>query len=154
MFKSLSLFTGNALVAAFSELFSVSISHSKNVVCLNSLICATVTWDWFAEFEALLLRFNAEEDFVSLFKRLTFVLPEIDSRRSIVVESGRICVEMLLVDNLVVFVVITSVEFPYGHWINWLLQIWSAFQIIKPGKRSYQFHLPSYRCLVCVKLRQ
>lgn len=128
LFKGISLFSGNACIAASSELASVSIGHSKNVIGLNSLIRATITWDRSSELVTLLLLFNSKEDFIGLVKWLTFCLSEIDSGWSVIEESCTVLVEVLLIDNGITFIILASVEFPDGHWIDWLLQILS-FQI-------------------------
>ena len=66
MFQGLSLFGGDALVAALCELFSVSIGHTENVVGFYSLVGSTVAWNRFSEGEALFLGLDAEEDLVCL----------------------------------------------------------------------------------------
>lgn len=131
LFKGVSFFSSNASIAAFCELASVGISHSKNVVGLNSLICATVAWDWFAQLVSLFLLFDAKEDLVGLVDGLALWLPQIDTGWSIVEESCCVLIEVLLIDDSVIFIISASVEFPDCHWVDWLLQIWSAFQISK-----------------------
>ena len=64
LLKGVSLFTFNAAIAALCELFGICISHTENVIGLNSLVGATVPWDWFAEGQSLLLVFDTEKDFV------------------------------------------------------------------------------------------
>ena len=81
-------------------------------------------------------------------------MSEIDSRWSVVVESFSVLFEVLLLDNWVIFVLFTSVEFPDGHGVDWLLQVLLAFQISQTRKRSYNFSLPSYRCLPCDRLQR
>ena len=65
MFKGFPFFALDSLVATFCEILGVSIGHSKDVVSLNSLVCATVARDWFTDLMALLFVLNAEEDLVS-----------------------------------------------------------------------------------------
>ena len=78
------------------------------------------------------LLFDAKEDLVGFFERLALWLSQIDAGWSIVEESGCVLIEVLLIDSRVMFIILASVEFPDGHWVDWLLQIWSAFQISKP----------------------
>ena len=131
LFKGITFFSSNACVAAFCELASVGIGHSKNVIGLNSLIRTTVAWDWFAEQVTLRFLFDAKEDITGFFEGLALWLSQIDAGWSIVIESGCVLCEMLLIDDWVILIIVASVEFPDGHWIDWLLQIWSAFQIDK-----------------------
>ena len=79
MFECLALFGGDALVAAVSKLFGVSVGHSKNVVCLDTLVCATVTWNGCAKFKAILLCFNSEEDIVGCLEGLSLISIKLDA---------------------------------------------------------------------------
>jgi len=64
LLKGVSLFAFNAVIAALCELFGIGIGHTENVIGLNSLVGATVPWDWFAEGQSLLFMFDTEEDVV------------------------------------------------------------------------------------------
>lgn len=121
LFKGITLFSSNACVAAFCELASVGIGHSKNVIGLNSLIRTTVAWDWFAEQVTLRFLFDAKEDITGFFEGLALWLSQIDAGWSIVIESGCVLCEMLLIDDWVILIIVASVEFPDGHWVDWLL---------------------------------
>jgi len=64
LLKGVSLFAFNAAIAAFCELLGIRIGHTEDVIGLNSLVGATVPWDWFAEGQSLLFMFDTEEDVV------------------------------------------------------------------------------------------
>ena len=67
LLKGVSLFLFNAAIAAVCKLASICISHTENVIGLNSLVGAAVAWDWSAEGQSLLLMFDTKEDLVRSF---------------------------------------------------------------------------------------
>ena len=121
LLQGVALLGGYALIAALCEFAGVSVGHSEDVVCLDSLVSARVAWDWFPEGESFLFLFNSVENFVGLVQRLALVLLQVNSTWSVVVESSSILGEVLVVHHLVVLGV-ASIELSNGHWVDWLLQ--------------------------------
>ena len=103
-------------------MFCICIGHSKNVVCLNSLVGSTVAWNWFAKGKTSLLLLDAEEHAVCIVHGLTLVIADLESGRSVVVEGFRVLLKVLLSYNIIGVVIGTSVEFPDGNGVDWLLQ--------------------------------
>ena len=103
-------------------MFCIRIGHSKNVVCLNSLVGSTVAWNWFAKSETSLLLLDAEEDAVCIVHGLTLGIVDLEVGRSVVVEGFCVLLKVLLSYNIIGVVIGTSVEFPDGNGVDWLLQ--------------------------------
>ena len=64
----------------------------------------------------------AEEDVVGCLKRLSLRSVDFEIGLSVVVEGFRVFLEMLVSNCSVVVFLGTSIEFPDGNWIDWLLQ--------------------------------
>ena len=154
LFKSISLFSGNSCIAALSVIASVSIGHSENVICFNSLICSTVAWDWNAKLMARYCLFDAKEDLVCCIKALSLTHIQFDTG-IIGVESCSILFEVLFLHNIITFFIIcASIEFPYGDGIDWLLQVLLNNVSNSKQKKRLTIFLLFYMCLLRDWLQQ
>ena len=121
LLQSVALLGGNALIAAFCEFAGISVGHSKDVVCLDSLVSTWVAWDWFSKGQTLLFLFDSEENIVGLVQSLALGCPKVDTTWAVIEESSSVLGEMLIVHCLVSLCV-ASVEFSNCHGVDWLLQ--------------------------------
>ena len=74
LLKRFSLFNLNALQTFLCSASCFCISHSENIVSLDSLIVATVAWNWVTKIKTALFLINSIECFCSIFSILESLL--------------------------------------------------------------------------------